>query len=112
MATPKFIDCCARPELEGVRTLYESTHDLESVLRCTRCETFWFYRFNEYVDYAGGDDDLTSWYTQLTTAEGERLRDTTNPSGEDTSFLRNRPAWMHDARGTQRVGDSPDHPFG
>jgi hypothetical protein len=110
MTTPKYIDCCARPKLDWVRTLHESNHDLESLLQCGSCRTFWFYRFNEYVSWSG-DDDLTSWYTQLTTAEGERLRDTTDPSGEDVSFLRARPSWMDDAQGVRRVDGAPNHPY-
>jgi hypothetical protein len=109
METPSCIDCCRRPKLRWVRTLDESTHELESVLRCGRCRTFWFYRFHEHVDWSGGGDDLTSWYTQLTVAEGERLRDTTDPSGEDISFVRNRPSWMWDAHGVRRVGGAPTH---
>lgn len=111
MATPSYIDCCTKPELHRVRTLYKSNHDLESLLRCTTCQTFWFYRFHEHVDWSSGDDDLTSWYSRLTTTEGERLRDTTDPSGEDISFLRTRPSWMDDAQGIQQVDGAPDHPY-
>ncbi|WUD70952.1 hypothetical protein OG937_04295 [Streptomyces sp. NBC_00510] len=112
MATPSFIDCCAGPELAWVRTLYESHHDQESLLCCTGCRTFWFHRFHEYPDWSGGGDDLTTWYTRLTPAEGERLRDAADPSAEDLSFLRTRPGWMDDARGSRRVDGAPDHPHG
>ncbi|MDX2643239.1 hypothetical protein PV341_06550 [Streptomyces sp. PA03-1a] len=112
MANPSFIDCCAGPELAWVRTLYESHHDQESLLCCAACRTYWFHRFHEYPGWSGGGDDLTTWYTRLTPAEGERLRDTADPSAEDLSFLRTRPGWMDDARGSRRVDGAPDHPHG
>ncbi|MDX3072560.1 hypothetical protein ACIP98_19225 [Streptomyces sp. NPDC088354] len=111
MATPSYLDCCAAPELDWVRTLYGSAHDQESLLRCGACLVFWFHRFHEYPDWSGGNDDLTTWYSPLTTAEGERLRDSTDPSGEDLSFLRSRPSWMDDARGVRRVDGAPDRPY-
>lgn len=113
MATPSFIDCCAEPELAWVRTLYESHHDQESLLRCTACRTFWFHRFHEFPDWSGGGaDDLTTWYSRLAADEGERLRDAAAPAAEDLSFLRTRPSWMDDARGSRRVDGAPDHPYG
>lgn len=112
MATPSYIDCCTGPALDWVRTLYQSAHDQESLLRCAGCLTFWFHRFHEYTDWSDGSDDLTSWYSRLTAAEGERLRDSTDPSAEDLSFLRTRSSWMDDARGVHRAEGAPDRPFG
>jgi hypothetical protein len=109
--TPSYIDCCTEPELAWVRTLYESRHDQESLLRCTGCLTFWFHRFHEYTGWSGGDDDLTSWYSRLTTAEGERLRDAADPSAEDTSYLRTRASWMDHGEGVRPVDGAPPHPF-
>lgn len=111
MATPSYIDCCAEPGLDWVLTLHQSTHDQETLLRCTACRAFWFHRFHEYADWAGGNDDLTSWYSRLTATEGERLRDSANPSGEDLSFLRTRPSWMDDAQGIHQVEGAPDRPY-
>ncbi|MFF7209699.1 hypothetical protein ACFZAU_04060 [Streptomyces sp. NPDC008238] len=112
MATPSFIDCCAEPELAWVRTLYESHHDQESLLSCTGCRAFWFHRFHGFIDWSGGGDDLTTWYSRLTPEEGERLRDVADPAAEDLSFLRTRPSWMDDARGPRQVAGAPDHPHG
>ena len=93
MTTPDYLDCCAHPELVVSRALYESAHDAESLQRCDSCGTYWFYRFHEYVNWSTGEDDLTSWFTALTEDEGERLRDTTDPDGEDLSFLATRASW-------------------
>lgn len=111
MSTPSFLDCCAEPRLQWLRTLYESHHDQESLLRCAACRTFWFHRFHEHPGWVDGDDDLTSWYTPLTTAEGERLRDAPDPSAVDLSFLLSRPSWMDDAQGVRRVDGAPNRPY-
>lgn len=103
-----FLDCCHDPQLQALRVLYESTHDLESLQRCTGCGAFWFYRFHEWVNYCGGDDDLTSWYTQLTDDDGRRLlRQGDRP---DLSFLAGCPSWMDDRDGVRRVAGAPTGP--
>jgi hypothetical protein len=107
----RFLDCCDAPELTRLRVLYESTHDAESLQQCESCGRFWFYRFHEYVNWSGGNDDLTSWYSQLTPEEGERLRDTTDPGQVDLSVPLTRPSWMDDAAGVRRVDHAPDHPL-
>jgi hypothetical protein len=111
MKTPDYLDCCRTPELRGLRSLYESAHDAESLEQCASCGTYWFYRFHEYINWSGGEDDLTSWYTALTTDEGERLRDTTDRDAEDLSFLTTRPSWLDDNDGVRRVNGAPDHPW-
>src|SRR5215813_4969692 len=109
--TPDYIDCCQRPELHALRTLYESVHDAESLQHCASCGTYWFYRFHEHVDWSTGVDDLTSWYTALTVDEGARLRDADDRDGEDLSFLTARSSWMDDVDGARRVDGAPDHPW-
>ncbi|NUS74173.1 MAG: hypothetical protein HOQ05_12305 [Corynebacteriales bacterium] len=111
MPTPPYINCCDNAKLDRVRTLYQSNHDVEALLRCATCASFWFYRFHEYTNWSGGDDDLTRWHSPLTAIEGERLRDTNDPTKEDLSFLRERPSWMGDDRGVRWVNGAPDHPF-
>jgi hypothetical protein len=108
--TPTYLDCCDRPELNGLRVLYESSHDRESLGQCTSCGTYWFYRFHEYVSWSDGDD-MTSWFTRLTEEEGERLRHTTDPGGEDLSYLTTRASWIDDGDGVKRVDGAPDHPW-
>ena len=109
--TPDYIDCCPRPRLHDVRILYESSHDLESLRHCTSCGTYWFYRFHEYVNWYGGEDDLTSWFTPLTKEEGERLLDAAEPGREDLSFLATRASWIDDKDGARLVRGVPDHPW-
>jgi hypothetical protein len=102
--TPREIDCCGHPDLNALRTLYESRHDMESLVQCASCGTYWFYRFHERVD-------LTSWFTPLTEDEGERLRQTTDRDSEDLSFLTTRASWMDDEDGVRSVDGAPDHPW-
>jgi len=87
MQEPTFLDCCDAASLTTVRVLYESNHDLEALKICTSCTTYWFYRFNEYVNWHGGDDDLTSWYTRLSTDEGANLAHA-DRTAVDLAFLR------------------------
>jgi hypothetical protein len=105
-----YLDCCDRPALEVVRTLYEASHDLEALMRCARCQAPWFYRFHEYVTFAG-PDDLTSWFTRLNDEEAERLQATEDPAAVDLHFLEGRRSWMHDDRGPRQVRGQPSHPW-
>ncbi|HCT76124.1 MAG TPA: hypothetical protein DGG94_13270 [Micromonosporaceae bacterium] len=75
------------------------------MLQCVSCETFWFYRFSEYVNWSGGPDDLTSWYSPLTPAEAESVE-----AGGATDFLVSRPSWMDDNGQIRKVAGAPDHP--
>jgi hypothetical protein len=61
-----YLDCCEQPTLEVVRPLYQASHDAETLMRCTRCQIPWFYRFSEYVTF-DGPNDLTSWSPGSTT---------------------------------------------
>jgi hypothetical protein len=104
-----FLDCCGHADPVALRLLHESRHDLESVQRCAACGGYWFYRFHEWTDWASGQDELTSWWTPLTPAEGERLA--AGEASEELGFLRGRPSWMSDAAGVRRVEGSPDRPW-
>ena len=108
MREPTFLDCCATVRLRTVRVLYESHHDLEA-LRICACGTYWFYRFSEYVNWSGGHDDLTSWYTRLNPEEGTMLAHTDRAS-VDLGYLRDRPSWIDDRDGLRLVSGAPDHP--
>lgn len=59
------LDCCASPKLENVKRVYDSSHDFEAVVRCTTCGAHWFYRWHEMIDFDGGPDPWTVWYTRL-----------------------------------------------
>ena len=109
MPEPTFLDCCDAPSLDTIRVLYESHHDLEALQICTACTTYWFYRFHEHVDWHDGNDDLTSWYTRLSTEEGAHLTHA-DRTAVDLAYLRRRPSWMDDREGVQLVTGAPDHP--
>ncbi|MCP3798690.1 hypothetical protein NLX83_05400 [Allokutzneria sp. A3M-2-11 16] len=109
MKARSHLDCCQAPALERLRVLDESTHDLEAVMRCTACGSYWFYRFLEYVNWAGGDDDLTSWFAPLTEAEGTNLLEAADRSAMDLSFLTTRASWMDDNEGVRRVPGLPGY---
>lgn len=111
MKAPAYLDCCENPEPTTLRTLYTSSHDLESLQRCASCDAYWFYRFHEWTNWATGEDDLTSWYAPLTEEEGVRLRDTPERADMDLSFLVARPGWMSDDEGARRVTGMPDYPW-
>lgn len=111
MKKPNYLDCCARPSLQSLRIVYESSHDLESLSQCTSCEGYWFYRFHEYVNWHGGEDDMTSWFTALTKEEGERLFHAAEPRREDLSYLATRASWIDDTDGVRQVRGAPDHPW-
>ena len=75
-------------------------------MRCTHCQTAWFYRFHEYAAAPGGDD-LTSWFTRLDDEEAERIRTTADPAAVDLGFLEQRPSWMYDDEGARQVPGQP-----
>ena len=103
-----FLDCCANPRLHLVKTIYESSHDDESLSQCQNCEGYWFYRFSEYVNFDGGDDDITVWYSPITADEAQIIIG--SEGRPDLSFLRNRPSFVKDDRGIHRTGGQPDKP--
>lgn len=103
-----FLDCCSSAELETVKILLESSHADEIVRRCSACATFWFYRFHEHVDFSGGDDEITIWYTQLTQEEAQRILGATGRP--DLSFLTGKPSFVKDDQGVRRVGGQPTQP--
>jgi hypothetical protein len=105
-----YLDCCEQPDLKAVRTLYQASHDLEALMRCTRCQAPWFYRFHEYVTFLG-PDDLTSWFTRLDEEEAERLQAVQDRDALDLGFLETRPSWMHDDQGPRQVPGQPRRPW-
>ena len=105
-----YLDCCEQPTLKVVRPLYQVSHDAEALMRCTRCQAPWFYRFSEYVTF-DGPDDLTSWFTRLDDEEAERIRAAEDPAAADLAFLEQRPSWVHDREGARQVSGQPRRPW-
>ena len=108
MRDESFLDCCANPRLQLVKTIYESSHDDESLHQCQNCGGYWFYRFSEYLSFNNGGDDITVWYSPITTDEAQVIIE--SESRPDLSFLRNRPGFMKDDQGVHRTGGQPDRP--
>jgi hypothetical protein len=102
-----FLDCCKHPSTTAVRVLDESTHDLDSLLRCNTCATFWFYRYHENIDWDGNGDVHLSWWVKLTDAEAIQLRDAPEPHRDDLSFLTARDRWADWDGTVYHVGPVP-----
>lgn len=60
-----YLDCCEQPTLEVIRPLHQASHDAEALMRCTHCQTPWFYLV--FRGYAAG----SSWVSR---ASGNRSR--------------------------------------
>ena len=89
-----YLDCCPRPDTAAVRTLSQGNHDLDALLQCRSCATFWFYRYHEDIDWYGHGDVQLSWSVRLTDTEALLLRATPDHTREDLSFLIDRPRWL------------------
>lgn len=111
-ATPHqadFLDCCSSPSVVTIKTVYDSYHDLEALCQCQSCEAFWFFRFHEYVNFDGGDDDLTVWYSLLTPEQGQLILQAAERP--DLDFLARRPSFVKDDQGVRRVEGQPTYPW-
>ena len=105
----KYLDCCATPTVVTIKQVYEASHDSEALCQCQNCGAYWFWRFHEYINFSGGDDDLTVWYSLLTPEQGRLILD--SPERPDLSFLSERPSFVKGDGGVQRVTGQPTHPW-
>ena len=103
-----YLDCCDRPQVVDVRLIYEEPHDCETLCQCKTCGAYWFWRFNEWVNFSGGDDDWTVWYSGLTPEQGKLIMEA--QARPDLSFLSAAPAFRKDATGVARVKGQPTYP--
>jgi hypothetical protein len=108
MRDESFLDCCTDPGLNLVKTIYESSHNDECLHQCQNCGGYWFYRFYEYVNFSGGNDEITLWYSPITTDEAQIIIG--SEQRPDLSFLRNRPSFVKDDRGIHRTEGQPEKP--
>ena len=72
------------------------------------CSAYWFHRFHERISF-DGPDDVTTWYTRLTTDEATAIVQAEKP---DLKFLTTRASIMIDASGVRCVDGQPDHTYG
>ncbi len=101
--------CCESPNLELLKSLYDKPHDSEEVRRCASCGASWFHRWHEMIEFGGGADSITSWYSRISEDECRALLATeTRP---DLAFLglRTRPAIQVDETGICEVMGQPEH---
>jgi hypothetical protein len=108
----KHLTCCGRPRLVLQKTLYDKSHDSESVERCASCGVNWFHRWHEMMNFDGGADFMTDWYTRLTDEEGRTLA--AAEGRPDLAFLGlgKRPAICVDEDGAKEVTGQPEWPWG
>ncbi len=97
------LNCCKKPNLETIKAIYESNHDLETLQKCKNCGSYWFYRYHEYKD------DWTVWYSLLTQVEGKKILDAKDKP--DLSFLNDKLSIMEDSEGVKQVKGQPTHPW-
>jgi len=44
-----YLDCCADPDWESVKTILDTNSESEDLLPCKNCGTCWFHRFLEII---------------------------------------------------------------
>ena len=108
MGSGGFLDCCRRPGLGTVRTICEESHQEDAVMRCRNCGAYWFYRWLESMNFSGGDDEISEYYTRLTPEEARAVLDAAEP---DLGFLLRKPCICKHEGGVVRTDGQPDHPF-
>jgi len=96
---PGILDCCAAPDAQLIRELYDSSHDTERVLRCRRCEAYWLWRLHEDMSFGDDGDSLDVLHWRLTEDEAQRVLESPEP---DVRFVSGRPAIVKDRRGVRR----------
>lgn len=109
MPVEAYLDCCHTPRLETVRSISDSSHDSEELMQCRTCGAYWFYRFHEHVDFSGGDDAITAWYSPVTQEEATQIMQ--SDQRPDLTFLQHRPALIEDEHGVRRTIDQPTEPW-
>jgi len=106
----KQINCCSTPKLYTVKTVYEASHDAEWLQQCRKCKTYWFKRFYEWVDWSGGDDEITTWHTKLTEDEAKIILQAKKRNDLDLSYLKDRETIMDDGSSIKITKGQPTSP--
>ena len=102
MESVSHLNCCSTPKLYTIKTVYEASHDAEWLQQCRKCKTYWFKRFYEWIDWNGGDDEITTWYTKLTENEARNIIQAKKRNELDLSYLKDRETIMDD-RGSIKI---------
>ena len=80
---------------------------MEALQQCKKCKQYWFYRFSEYVTFE--NDDWTTWYSAIDDQEAKAVLNASDKP--DLSFLKNKPSFMEDEQGVQKVTGQPTEPW-
>ena len=101
--------CCEATKRVLLKNLYEKSHDFVYVERCASCGAHWLHRWHEMINFDGGDDSMTDWYTRITDEECRTLLSAEDPVDYGFLGLGKRPALCIDERGTREVLGQPEH---
>jgi hypothetical protein len=102
------LDCCEAPKLVLVKILLDESHNDEMLMQCERCRQFWIKRFYERVDFVGGNDEITVWYSPVSDDEAQQIQQA--QGRPDFSFLSERRSFMEDKDGIRVVAGQPTEP--
>ena len=105
----KHLTCCGEPSLGLLKTLHDKSHDSESVRQCASCGAYWFHRWHEMIDFDGGDDSMTDWYTRITEDESRTLMSANGRPDLGFLELGKRPSICIDEQGARETGGQPGH---
>ena len=104
-----YLDCCEHPQVTSIKRIYQETHDSEALCQCQNCGAYWFWRFHELVNFSGGDDDWTVWFSRLTPEQGKLILEA--QERPDLPFLSTAPSFVKDAAGVRRTTGQPTYPW-
>ena len=86
------VDCCSKPVLDAHNSLVDTSHDTETVARCSACGTYWLTAWHEFMTFGSEGDLNWSWFARLDDEEAKKLLTVTGPP--DHGFLRERRVLM------------------
>lgn len=108
-----YLDCCDAPQLETVKTFFATETQMAAIRRCRNCKSHWFYQLREILrelDRIPDEDeqdayDRNIWYVRLTPAEADDIARL--PEAPDPDRFADRPGFLMDANGMNRIQGTP-----
>jgi len=104
-----YLDCCAMPNTVTIKTMYDESHNTECLCRCQNCGAYWFWRWHETINFSGGDDDLTVWYSRLTPEQGRLILEA--KERPELKFLSDAPTFIENRGVVRQTTGQPTGPF-
>ena len=102
------LKCCDAVGRVLLKNLYEKSHDAVYVEQCASCGAKWFHRWHEFMNFDGGPDEVTDWYTRITEEECRNLLAADGPVDFGFLELGRRPALCVDEQGAREVVGQPE----